>query len=385
MADNTTLTISLPPGYKPGLEGIIAGTSSIGEVNPEKDALIYRGYPAHELAEKATYEEVAYLLLHDKLPSSGELKSFEQELAKQRPLSDRILNQLKQLPPKSNPMVGMSIAVSLIHLEDPTRDTTDVPANLMKAKSLIAKAPTIVAALSRLNQGKPPLAPNPKLGHASNFLYMILGKEPDSEIARVFDSTNILYAEHGYNASTFASLVTASTLSDMYSAVTAAIAALKGPLHGGANEAAIEMLLNIGDESKVEEWVKGALERKEKIMGFGHRVYKKQDSRAPLMKKLAEKMAQRVGDKKIFALSCKVEDAVMREKGLFPNVDYHCAVAYYLMGLPIEIYTPIFAMARMIGWTSHIVEQHAANRLIRPACFYIGPRDLQFVPIDKRK
>lgn len=380
----TTTTSNLPPGYKPGLEGVIAGVSVIAEVDAVKDALIYRGYPAHELADQTTFEETSYLLLYGKLPNATELKSYQEELIKERALSDSILKMLKQLPPKSNPMVAMSMAVSLIHLEDNSRDTTDSASNLVKSKKLIAKAPTIVAALSRLAEGKEPIAPNPKLGHAANFLYMTLGKEPSADVARVFDSSIILYAEHGYNASTFASLVTASTLSDVYSAVTAAIATLKGPLHGGANEAAIEMMLKIGDPNKVEAWVKSALERKEKIMGFGHRVYKKQDSRAPLMKKLAEKMAERVGDKTIFPLSCKLEDAVKREKNLFPNVDYHCAVAYYLMGLPIPIYTAIFALARMVGWTAHIIEQHESNRLIRPDCLYTGERDRHVIPIEKR-
>lgn len=382
---NTTNTaVTLPPGFKPGLEGVVAGVSMISDVDAVKDALIYRGYTAHELAEKATYEEVAYLLLNGRLPNASELKNFQQDLIAERPLSDKILNQLKQLPASSNPMVLMSMAVSLIHIEDAGADKTDTASNVAKAKKLIAKSPTIVAAISRLHQGKSPIAPNPNLSHAANFLYMTFGKEPDAEVARIFDSTNILYAEHGYNASTFAALVTASTLSDMYSSIRSAIATLKGPLHGGANEAAIEMMLKIGDESKVESWVKAALERKEKIMGFGHRVYKKQDSRAPFMKKLAQTMAQRAGDKTLFPLSCKLEDVVKREKNLFPNVDYHCAVAYYLMGLPIQIYTAIFAMARMAGWTAHVIEQQASNRLIRPDCLYTGPRDLPFVPIAER-
>jgi citrate synthase len=194
----------------------------------------------------------------------------------------------------------------------------------------------------------------------------------------------ILYAEHGYNASTFAALVTASTLSDMYSAIVSAIGALKGPLHGGANEAAIDMLLKIGDASKADAWIKDALAKKEKIMGFGHRVYKHQDSRAPIMKKLAEKTAQRVGDTKLFKLSCVVEEAMMREKKIFPNVDFHGAVFYYLIGLPIEVYTPIFAMARMAGWTAHVIEQHSANRLIRPECYYTGARGVPYVPVASR-
>jgi citrate synthase len=322
----TNTITSLPPGYKPGLEGVIAGTSTIADVDPQKDQLIYRGYTAHELAEKATFEEVAYLLLFGKLPNRSELKNFQEELSVERPISTSILSHLKQLPQKTHPMVSLSLAVTLLHTEDHSGDKVDNTANLLKAKKLIAKGPTIVAAISRLSRGLEPISPSPKLGHASNFLFMALGKEPDAEIARVFDSSNILYAEHGYNASTFAALVTASTLSDVYSAVTTAIGTLKGPLHGGANEAAIEMLLKIGDVNNAEPWLKSTLEKKEKIMGFGHRIYKKQDSRAPYMKKLAEVMAKRTGNTKLYDLSVKLEEAVKREKNLFPNVDYHCAL-----------------------------------------------------------
>lgn len=380
----TDVKTALPEGYKPGLEGIVAGTSAISEVDAARDALIYRGYAAHELAEKATFEEVAYLLLFGKLPTKPELDAFNSELAKERALSPKVLEHLTKLPANAHPMVALRSAVDMLYIEDTTADKTDPASNTLKAKRLIAQSATIVAAIARIHQKKAPVAPNPKLSHAANFLYMTLGTEPDKDVARVFESTTILYTEHGFNASTFAALVTASTLSDMHSAVASAIGTLKGPLHGGANEAAIEMLLKIGEPENAEPWLKAALARKEKIMGFGHRVYKKQDSRAPTMKKLAELMANRAGDKKLFDLSVRLEDAVKREKGLFPNVDYHCAVAYYLMGLPIEIYTAIFAMARMVGWTAHVIEQHGANRLIRPECIYTGARDLSYVPIAQR-
>ena len=381
MAD---LKVALPEGYKPGLEGVIAGTSFISEVDAQKDALTYRGYTAHELAEKATYEEVSYLLLMGKLPNKKELADYKAELKKTRSLTPFVVDSIKRLPAKTNPMVALRVGVTRCYIEDPDGDKTDVDANLRKAKRLVAQAAPIVAAISRHYRGLDYIAPDPDLDHAANFLYQVTGKKPDPEVARILDSTFILYAEHGFNASTFAALVTASTLSDMHSAVASAIGALKGPLHGGANEAAIEMILKIGAPDKAEAWVKQALERKEKIMGFGHRVYRHQDSRAPLMKKLAEKMAKRVGDTKLFDTSVVVEDAVKKAKNLFPNVDFHCSVAYYLMGLPIEIYTPMFALARMSGWTAHIAEQHAANRLIRPECVYTGARDLSFVPIDQR-
>ncbi len=381
MTDTKT---ALPDGYKPGLEGVIAGTSSISEVDAQKDALSYRGYAAHELAAKASYEEVSYLLLNGKLPTLDELNNYKAQLRQERVLSPSILEALAQLPRQAHPMRLLAAAVSLISMEDPDAEVSTPDANLRKAVRLVAKSPVVVAAIARLKHNQEPIAPHASLDHAANFLYMTLGKEANPEEARIFDSTNILYADHGFNASTFAGRVTASTLSDLHSAVVSAIGALKGPLHGGANEAAIEMLLKIQDED-VETWLKQALARKEKIMGFGHRVYKHQDSRAPYMKDLAEKMAARVGDKKLFVLSCRLEDLIKREKNLFPNVDYHCAVAYYLMKLPIEIYTAIFAMARMSGWTAHILEQHAANRLIRPECFYTGPRDLAFVPLADRR
>lgn len=378
------LKTALPEGYKPGLEGIVAGTSSIAEVDAQKDALIYRGYVAHELAEKASFEEVTYLLLMGKLPNKSELENFKAELKEHRPLSAFVMDSLKHLPQKTNPMVGLRVGITRCYIEDPDGDSTDAQANLRKAIRLIAKAGTIVAAISRLHKGLQPVPPDPKLDHAANFLYMESGKRPDPEVARILDATLILYAEHGFNASTFAARVTASTLSDMHSAIASAIGALKGPLHGGANERAIEMLLQIGSPDKAEQWVADALGKKDKIMGFGHRVYRNQDSRAPLMKKLAEQVAKRAGDTKLFETSCVVENAVKKAKNLFPNVDYHCAVAYYLMGLPVEIYTPIFALARMTGWTAHVAEQHAGNRLIRPECIYTGARDLSFVPIGQR-
>jgi len=375
---------ALPEGFKAGLEGIIAGTSAIAEVDAQKDALVYRGYAAHELAEKASYEEVSYLLLLGKLPNKAELAAFKAELAKSRALSPFVLESLRRLPPTTNPMVALRVGVSRCYIEDPDGDRTDAEANLRKAKRLVAQAPTLVAAISRLHRNEEPLDPDPSLDQAANFLYMESGAEPDADVARILDSTMTLYAEHGFNASTFAALVTASTLSDMHSAVASAIGALKGPLHGGANEQAIEMLLKIKEPDAVEPWLKAALERKEKVMGFGHRVYRHQDSRAPYMRQLAEQMAKRMGDEKLFELSIRLEDAVKKAKNLFPNVDYHCAVVYYLMGLPTVIYTPMFAMARMTGWTAHVMEQHASNRLIRPECVYTGARDLKFVPIDQR-
>ena len=374
----------LPEGYKPGLEGVVAGLSDISEVNPDLDALIFRGYAAHELAEKATFSEVAYLLLLGKLPNRSERDAFDAELTNQRAVPENVLSVLQSLPKNTNLMSALRIGVSLLHLYDPDGDSVDFEANLRKAKRLIAQAPTLVAACYRSQRNKPFVAPDPSLSHGANFLYMATGEKPDPLVARAFESTMILYTEHGFNASTFAGLVTASTLSDMHSAVSSAIGALKGPLHGGANEKAIEMLLAIGDESKAEAWLRETLAQKKKVMGFGHRVYKKQDSRAPIMRELARKTAERVGDKTLFPLSIKLEELVKREKKLFPNVDYHGAVFYYLIGLEPMIYTPIFAMSRMVGWTAHVIEQHANNRLIRPKCIYTGAKELRYKPVEER-
>ncbi|MCB4756761.1 MAG: citrate synthase [Elusimicrobia bacterium] len=375
---------SVPENYKPGLDGVIAGLSDISEIDPDRDSLSFRGYEAHVLAEQASYMEVAYLLLYGKLPNRAELESFNNEMAQERNPSPQMVSFLKHLPPGGNVMTGLAIAIAYASMYDPDCGKNDRASNLAKAKRLIAQSPTLVAALYRLGHAQKIIHPDPKLGHAANFLYMLTGKETDPEIAHCFESTLVLYAEHGYNASTFTALVTASTLSDMYAAVVSAIGALKGPLHGGANEGAIETLLNVGDVTNVDFWLKGALERKEKIMGFGHRVYKKQDSRAPLQKQMAERISRRLGDTKLYPLAVKLEEAMKREKNLFPNVDYYSAVLYYLVGLPIEVYTPIFAMSRMAGWTAHIMEQHAANRLIRPDCHYVGEKSKKFVPLDER-
>lgn len=374
----------LPADYKPGLEGVIAGVSEVAQVNPEKDALTYRGYAAHDLAANATFTETAYLLLLGRLPNKNELESFRQELAGNRDVPPEVIDILKRVPKDANPMTRLRMSVSVLHMYDPDRGKVNEEANYAKSRRLIAKCPTLVAAAHRIRNGQEPIPPDPKLPHGTNFLYMLTGKVPEPEVANAFCSTMILYAEHGFNASTFAALVTASTLSDMYSCIASAIGTLKGPLHGGANEKAIETLLKIGDAKNVKKWLDEALARKEKIMGFGHRVYKKQDSRAPLMKQLAETAANRLGDKNLFPLSCKLEELIKEKKGLFPNVDYHCAVFYYLIGLPTELYTPIFAMSRMVGWTAHVIEQQRDNRLIRPKCFYIGNDPLTFVPIDKR-
>lgn len=375
----------LPEGYKPGLEGVIAGVSAIAEVDAERDHLSYRGYAAHELAENATYEEVAHLLLLGKLPTAAELAAFDKRLKSERTLPAKVISLIKELPKDIHPMIGFRAGIGFLQMTEAGSSDNSAESNLAKAIRLVSASPTLLATLHRVHQGLEPIAPNPELSHPANFLYMLDGKKPDPETARTFGSTMILYAEHGYNASTFAALVTASTLSDMHSAVISGVGALKGPLHGGANEGAIQMLLAIGSAEKAEEWVKNALQRKEKIMGFGHRVYRTRDSRAPLMKKLAEATAKRVGDKTLYPLSCKVEEVMMREKKIFPNVDYHSSVFYHLIGLPIHVYTPIFAIARMVGWTAHVMEQHASNRLIRPECHYQGPRGVAFVPIEKRK
>lgn len=370
--------------YSPGLEGVIAGASQISQVSPDLDSLIYRGYDIRELAQKATYEEVAYLLLHDDLPNQAQLQAFQQRLSSQREIPAPLLQLIRELPKNSNYMDVLRSGVSTLAHYDAQAQEMSHEANVEKAIRLIAKIPTIITAAYRLFNGQEPIAPNPQLGHVENFFYMLNGEKPDAETVRVFDTTMILYAEHGYNASTFAARVTCSTLSDLHSGVTSAIGTLKGSLHGGANEEAMEMLLEIGSLENAERWVIDALASKRKIMGFGHRVYKKGDTRAPILKEMGEELSRRKGDTKWHDLADKVEQVMLREKNIYPNVDFPTAYIYYMMGLPIPLYTPLFAASRVAGWSAHIIEQLDNNRLIRPKSLYEGPKYRPLLPIEQR-
>ena len=370
--------------YSPGLEGIIAGNSSISEVNPEKQKLAYRGYDIEDLANHSTFEEVAYLLLHGKLPTRAELETFVSELVSERELPPQVYEVLKLIPVTAGSMDALRTSVSFLGTTDPDAGDNSNDANLRKAIRLIAKMGTIVAADYRIRAGLKPIPPSNQLSHAANLFAMITGRKSEDYEERAFDVSLILYAEHTFNASSFSGRVIASTLSDMHSAVTGAIGALKGHLHGGANEEAMKMLLEIGAAAKAEGWVKGALADKRRLMGFGHRVYKSGDSRVPIMKKVGEELAKRTADEKWLEIARIVESVMEREKKLYPNVDFPCAYVYRMLGLPVEVYTPVFAVSRVVGWAAHVIEQHADNRLIRPDSIYRGQRGQTYVSMDRR-
>ncbi len=370
--------------YSPGLEGVIAGVSQISQVNPDLDSLTYRGYDIRDLAKHAQYEEVAYLLLYGELPNKSQLETFTQKIKTQRDLPAPIVTMLKALPKESNYMDVLRSCVSLLSSFDPQAQDSSHEANLAKATRLIAKIPTIITSSYRIFHGEEPIQPDTSLSHAQNFFYMLRGEKPDAMTTKIFDTTMILYAEHGFNASTFSARVTASTLSDYYSAVTSAVGTLKGPLHGGANEEAMKMLLEIGSLANTEPWLMKALAQKQKIMGFGHRVYKKGDTRAPILKVLGNELCNQRGDSQWCDMADKVEEVMMREKGLFPNVDFPTSYIYYMIGLPIELYTPLFAASRIAGWSAHIIEQLDNNRLIRPKSIYEGPKHREYTLLEQR-
>ncbi len=370
-----------------GLAGIIAGVTQIAEVDPVIHSLIYRGHDIQELVNNnASFEEVTHLLLKGKLPNAAELAETEAKIRSQRELPPQVLKTIRTFPKNSDYMDILRTTVSMLGQFDPDAAKNDKAANVEKAIRLTAQMPTILAASYRILNGKRPVKPDPKLNQAENFLYMLTGKKPDPFMAKVFNATMLVYAEHGFNASTFSSRVTASTQSDLHSAITSAIGTLKGPLHGGANQEVMKTLLEIGSEDKVESWVKQALAEKKIIMGFGHALYKNGDTRAPILKKMAHTLSQRQGEMKWYNMAETFEKTMMAEKKLQPNVDFHMAYIYHLMGIPIELYTPLFAAARVIGWSAHAMEQLdlGKNSLIRPQSLYAGPRGNPFLPVEKR-
>jgi|TARA_B100000809_G_scaffold261432_1_gene310308 citrate synthase len=370
--------------YSPGLEGVIAGESALSRIDVEINRLILRGYDLVELTENACYEEVAYLLLYGALPTAAELAAFNQELRTERALPGPVVDLLRTAPADAHPMDLVRTAVSALAFFDvETRDNSH-EANVRKTVRLMAKIPTAIATGHHFAQGLEPVAPDAELDQAANLLYMLRGERPPAYEVEAMNVSLILYAEHGYNASAFTGRVVASTLADLYAAVTAAIGALGGPLHGGANEAAMEMLLQVGDRETAELWVLDALREKKKIMGFGHREYKNGDSRVPSMKKVGRQIAEAIGEAKWPDLADVVEGTMLREKGIFPNVDFPCAYTYYMMGIPIPLYTPIFVSSRVVGWAAHIIEQHDGNRLIRPNHIYVGQEHRPFVMLDER-
>ncbi len=369
---------------KAGLQDVVVATSSICSIDGQRGKLIYCGYDIHDLAAHSTFEEVVYLLWHGRLPKRSELDELLHQLAANRSISPEMIDLLKRLPPPQHPMETLRTAISALSLYDPEAEDMSEEANRRKALRLTGQMGTLVAAFGRIREGNAPIAPDAQLGHAANFLYMLQGKAPHADDARWFDVALILHADHSYNASTFAARVTASTLSDMHSAVTSAIGALKGPLHGGANEQVMKMLLEIQTTDKVEPYIHNLLAQKKKIMGFGHRVYHTEDPRANVLRRMSEELGRRSGHAQWFEISKKIEDLMIREKKINANVDFYSASAYYVLGIPVDLYPLVFAVSRISGWTAHILEQYANNKLIRPLAEYTGPTDLKYVPIDQR-
>lgn len=367
-----------------GLREIVAADTRLSDIDGQLGRLWYVGYEIHDLAPQATFEEVAYLLHHLRLPNQAELDEATEFLVEERELSRFLVQMMPTLAQQTSPMSMLRTSISAASAYDPDGWDNSPEAELRKALRLVAKTPTLIAMYHRVRTRQEVFAPNPKLPHAANFLWMMLGEEPSQEDADAFDTTMILYADHTMNASTFTARIIASTLSDMFSAITGAIAALKGPLHGGANEEAMKMLEEIGSPEKAEAYVKDLLARKEKIMGFGHAVYKTEDPRATHLRRLSQEAGERHGETRWFEISRAVEEVVLREKGLHANVDFYAASVYHSLGVPTDLMTPIFAAARMAGWTAHVREQYADNRVIRPSSEYVGPRDQIYVPIDRR-
>ena len=368
-----------------GLEGVVATSSQICFIEGNKGILSYFGYNIDTLAENATFEEVIYLLWHGKLPNRSELEALRLSLKSERELPQQVTAFLGGVPKGSLPMDVLRTAVSMLSLYDPIAADNSDEANHRKAVKLMARVSTIVTSFDRLRNGKEIISADPELGYAANFLYTLSGKKPDDIMERVFDVALILHADHELNASTFAGRVTAATLSDIYSAVTSAIGALKGPLHGGANEAVIKMLLSTGSPEDAVFKVKEDLKNKIKIPGFGHRVYHVLDPRAIHLKKMSAELGKRTGHTDLYEKSTRVEQTMHDLKNLNANVDFYSASTYYSLGIPVDLFTPIFAVSRMSGWTAHILEQYRNNRLIRPRAEYTGaPNGQPWVPIDER-
>lgn len=367
-----------------GLRGVVAAQSSIGDVDGVNGILIYEGYDIHDLAEHSSFEEVVFLLWNGRLPNAGELAELNGRLRENYEAPREVIDLMKQFPKDSDAMDVLRTAVSCLDFYDREGQSTERGPAMNASIRMTAQMGTLVAAWERIRNGKEVVTPDKNLGIAENFLYMLRGERPDADETRIFDICLILHADHELNASTFTTRVVAGTLADVYGAVTAGIAALSGPLHGGANTNVMKMLIEIGDLEKVDAWVDAALDAKRKIMGIGHAVYKTEDPRATWLRKFSRQMAEKKGEMKWFEMSQRIERLMHEKKGMFPNVDFYSASTYYLMGIPLDLFTPIFAVSRISGWTGHILEQYANNKLIRPRAEYIGPRGLKYVPIDER-
>jgi len=369
---------------KAGLEDVVATTSAICDVNGKEGRLIYRGFDIHDLAEHSTFEEVIYLLWFGRLPNKSELEKLSSELHSHYALAPEIVTAMKMFPKTAVTMEVLRTIVSMLSFYDPDDLNTSREATIHKAVRLAAQMPTIIAYWDNIRNGKEPKQPKSEMSIAANFLYLLKGSAPDDISAKSLDVALILHADHELNASTFAARVAAATLTDIYSATTAAIGTLKGPLHGGANQEVMKMLLAINDPKNAIQYVHTLFEKHQKIMGFGHRVYKTEDPRASHLRKMSEELGKRTGEIKWFKMSSDIEEMMLKEKNIHANVDFYSASVYYLLGIPIDLFTPIFAMSRMAGWAAHILEQLDNNRLIRPRAEYTGPTNLKYTPIDKR-
>ena len=373
-----------------GLDGAISTSTKIGYVNGDKGWLVYRGYEIFDLAENSSFEETCYLLLYGDLPSASELKTFAGKLRANREVPPAILETLERIPiTHTHPMSALRTAISVLGNLDPKAENTSVASETEVSIKLIAQMASIAAAIARLRHGKEPVAPDPELGHAANFLYMMNGSKPDPELATLMDLSLILHADHGMNASTFSTMVVNSSLSDMYGSITAGLASLKGPLHGGANEAVLYDLEEIGDPANVESWFAEARKNKRKVMGFGHRVYKAYDPRARILGPLAHRLAETHPEiRSLFEVAVKLEETVTsqlgKEKKIFPNVDFYSGLVYRAMGIETSMFTPIFAVSRISGWVARALEYLADNRIFRPRAIYTGPISREYVPFDQR-
>lgn len=367
-----------------GLRGVVAAQSAIGDVNGEQGILIYQGYNIHDLAENSTFEEVIYLLWNGRLPKTEELADLKTQFQANYEAPAEVVELMKTFPKTADPMDVLRTAVSALDFYDRDGHGTDRETAMKTCVKLTAQIGTLVAAWERIRTDQDVIAPDKSLTIAENFLYMMRGEKPEADEARMFDIALILHADHELNASTFTTRVIAGTLADVYGAVTGGIAALAGPLHGGANTNVMKMLKEIGSEEAIDGWLDKALEEKRKIMGIGHAVYKTEDPRATWLRKFSKQLGEKKGDLSWYNMSEKIEKAMLEKKGMYPNVDFYSASTYYLMDIPLDQYTPIFAVSRISGWTGHILEQYSNNKLIRPRAEYIGARDLKYTPAEER-
>ncbi len=370
-----------------GLDNVYVKESRICFIDGEASKLFYRGYSIEDLTEHASFEETVYLLTYGWLPTKSQLNEFKRRIESYRSLERNILQLVRSFPTKSDPMDALRTAVSGLGLYDPQPMTDSIETRIDEALRILAKTPTIITAFDRIRNRKEPVPPRPGLSHAADFLYMLTGEEPDPYDAHVMDVALILHAEHEMNASTFSCTVTASTLADMYSIITSGIGTLRGPLHGGANEAALQTVMEVGEPSKAESYVVEALAQKKKIMGFGHRVYKTWDPRYVILKKLAGELASKKGQAKLFETAVAIETSTREHLAglpIFPNVDSYSGVVFHMLGIPTDLFTPIFAMSRIAGWTAHSIEYLEANRLIRPKALYVGKTGRPYIPLDSR-